>query len=204
MDLDGMYQVIERACLEEGRSGALARFVSERAPRLHHAIKLETHSTRQLMVFASAYIRKLPVLVSEAWTYAESDACHWLKHALLTAQRIIKGRSHCVGMRTLLMRAYVSHRLLEEVNDRCIQQLGRSLLSLDMTRANLVAYELLGAACANHLDASVRVLAAQLEEGLLEAWPLQDEHTNVRQLEALRLRGCLSREAGVRFRWRMA
>ncbi len=53
----------------------------------------------------------------------------------------------------LLDEAYLAHRLVEELNDRYIACFAEPLLTLDTTRANLLAHQLIGESFANQLDA---------------------------------------------------
>ena len=205
MKLDGLYLSIRRALGEEDASGALANYVRRRTPLLHRAIELEEQGAQQLLIFIEAYIKQVPKLLLEAWPACCDASFAWLKHSLLTAARLFCGRKQSPNsMLALLARAYMAHRLLEEVNDRFIQYLGYSLLSPDMTRANLVAYELLGEQWAARIDSTVLVVAAQLVDACTEDWPLRDEHTNVLRVESWTPRLCLSEAAGVQLSWRVA
>jgi hypothetical protein len=58
-------------------------------------------------------------------------------------------------LEALLDEAYLAHRLLEEVNDRFIGYCGIPLAPMDMTRANVIAHELIGEPYANELDQAV-------------------------------------------------
>lgn len=204
MKLDRLYLRIRQALSEEDKTGALACYVQMRIPVLHRAIQLHEQPEQQLVSFVQAYIKQVPKLLVEAWPSGAVELA-WLKDAVCTASRLFCGREQSSNsLLALLGRAYMAHRLLEEVNDRFIQALGCSLLSPDMTRANLVAYELLGEKCAGRLDTAVSAVAAQLTQGCAEDWPLRDEHANVRRLECWSSRLCLSAASGVQLSWRVA
>ena len=66
------------------------------------------------------------------------------------------------GLDGLLDKAFLAHRLLEEVNDHHIKHLQRPLLPLDMTEANIIVHHLLGDAFATRLEQLVQFTAAQL------------------------------------------
>jgi hypothetical protein len=66
------------------------------------------------------------------------------------------------GLEALLDEAFLSHRLLEEVNDHHIRHLRRPLLPLDMTEANIIVHHLLGDEFATRLEELVQFTAAQL------------------------------------------
>lgn len=68
------------------------------------------------------------------------------------------------GLEALLDKAFLAHRLLEEVNDHHIRHLQRPLLPVDMTEANIIVHHLLGDDVANQLDALVQQTASQLLE----------------------------------------
>jgi len=66
------------------------------------------------------------------------------------------------GLEALLDEAFLTHRLLEEVNDHHIRHLQRPLLPLDMTEANIIVHHLLGDEFATQLEQLVQFTAAQL------------------------------------------
>jgi len=66
------------------------------------------------------------------------------------------------GLEALLDEAFLAHRLLEEVNDHHIRHLGRPLLPVDMTEANIIVHHLLGDALASRLEGLVQFTTSRL------------------------------------------
>jgi len=66
------------------------------------------------------------------------------------------------GFLSLLEQAYLAHRLIEEVNDQYIIRAGIPLIPMDVTKANVIVYHLLGEALANNLDEVVEETARQM------------------------------------------
>jgi len=66
------------------------------------------------------------------------------------------------GLVELMDRAYLSHRLIEEVNDQYIVRAGIPLIPLDVTKANIIVHHLIGETLANSLDEVVEETARQM------------------------------------------
>jgi hypothetical protein len=58
--------------------------------------------------------------------------------------------------------AYLSHRLIEEVNDQYIVRAGIPLIPMDITKANIIVHHLVGEVRANSLDDVVEKMAKQM------------------------------------------
>ena len=62
----------------------------------------------------------------------------------------------------LMEQAYLSHRLIEEVNDQYIVRAGIPLIPMDITKANIIVHHLVGEVRANSLDDVVEKMANQM------------------------------------------
>lgn len=70
-----------------------------------------------------------------------------------------------VGFGHLIDEAYMAHRLLEELNDRCLMYLGGPGLPMDNSFANIIVHELIGDEFANDLDFAVQfAIESQAEQ----------------------------------------
>jgi len=128
---------------------------------LHSAIKLpEKDPANELLNFVIHYVEQVSDFV-EAITDITHDAGIYqevkplLKIAcdyFLNPPSIVRSSGY---INALLEEAYLAHRLLEEVNDRFISQCGIPLVPMDVTRANIIAHELIGEPFANELDQAV-------------------------------------------------
>jgi len=74
------------------------------------------------------------------------------------------------GLEKIMHSAYLSERLIEEINDHCMNNHYEPLLPIDMTTANLIIHNIIGEPLANQLDHFVEVIAKQI----LEAAPKYD------------------------------
>lgn len=154
-------QLIHSAKQFEGASAHLSRVLSARANQLHDAIKLPTQEAEQLLAeFAVRYISQVPEFI-EAISEITQEAgiydgilplLNIASDYFLTPPEIIGEHGQ---LEALLYEAYLAHRLLEEVNDRFIGYCGIPLAPMDMTRANVIAHELIGEPFANELDQAV-------------------------------------------------
>ncbi len=153
--------LIVRAREEDQRSGGLISLFAGRTRDLHGAISLPEQRAAQLLAdFVGRYIEQVPnfieaitAITREAGIYPRIQplltiACDYF----ITPPDIVGGNS---PLESLLDEAYLAHRLLEEVNDRFIGYCGIPLVPMDMTRANVIAHELIGEPFANELDQAV-------------------------------------------------
>lgn len=146
---------------QEGVSSQLMQLLGERVHHLHDAIKLPSKEAEALLAhFVMRYIGQVPEFIEaiseiakEAGIYeGVAPLLHIASDYFLTPPMII---GHHSQLEALLNEAYLAHRLLEEVNDRFIGYCGIPLAPMDMTRANVVAHELIGEPFANELDQAV-------------------------------------------------
>jgi hypothetical protein len=154
-------QLIETAKQRDSSSVQLCQLLSARTHHLHDAIKLPTAEAEQLLAeFVIRYIAQVPEFI-EAISEITKEAgifegilplLNIASDYFLVPPDIIG--EHC-QLEALLDEAYLAHRLLEEVNDRFIGYCGIPLAPMDMTRANVIAHELIGEPFANELDQAV-------------------------------------------------
>lgn len=154
-------QLIETAKQHELASPQLNRLLQDRAQHLHEAIKLPPAEAEKLLAqFVVRYIAQVPEFI-EAISEITQEAgifdgilplLNIASDYFLTPPDII---GHHSQLEALLDEAYLAHRLLEEVNDRFIGYCGIPLAPMDMTRANVIAHELIGEPYANELDQAV-------------------------------------------------
>lgn len=153
--------MVEYVRAHEESSRSFRKSLESRIPALHRAIRLpETCAASVLVDFAVHYVEQVADFVEaiadithEASIYEDIKpllriACDYC----LNPPAIVRNPGY-IG--ALLEEAYLAHRLLEEVNDRFISQCGIPLAPFDMTRANLIAHELIGEPFANDLDQAV-------------------------------------------------
>lgn len=148
--------------------------------RLHGLIHLPDDAPeKSLIAFAKDYIRQVPDALQACLTIAlQAGIEPQLQPVFKAAGDPLRAVMEEPSSMGLLSRAYLAHRLIEEINDRYILHFGRALTPTDTTVDNLVAYELLGAEEANYLDTQV---AWVLEELLDDEIFMQDSAQAFRQ-----------------------
>ena len=112
--------------------------------------------------FARHYITSSPRYLTAYQTLAEESDIHGYTRAYLyTAQQFFLDPHPIVdtttGMHALLCKAYLFHRMLEELNDRVMLERQLPLAPVDAAHTNLVAHTLIGDEQANILDQSVLI-----------------------------------------------
>ena len=207
MNTAALRQLIDRAHQHEAATGQLARQLDGQLERLHPAIRLPVQDAQgSLRRFVAAYIEQVPELLDAAYAVAhEAGIEAQIKPVLKIAEQyflqppdLMNGHD---GLDSLLDEAYLAHRLVEEVNDLYIAQLGQPLIPLDTTVANLIAHQLIGETFANQLDEAVHQTVAGLlspasfDQAALQAYRERLDDPQV--VAAWQNWPCLSRQLGV-------
>jgi hypothetical protein len=154
-------RLIDETNQHESVSSQLTELLETRVGQLHDAIKLPPDEAGNLLAtFIVRYIRLVPDFL-EAISEMTKEAgifdgvlplLNIASDYFLTPPEIIGSRNRIAAS---LDAAYLAHRLLEEVNDRFMSHCGIPLAPMDMTRANVIAHELIGEPFANELDQAV-------------------------------------------------
>lgn len=207
MNTDAIRQLITQARQHESDDRAFAHGLKSRLGQLHPAIRLPLDDAPgALAAFATAYIEEVPEVLDAAASVARDAGIEAaIKPVLKVAEQfflqppaLMAGHE---GLEGLLDEAYLAHRLVEEVNDRYIAHLGRPLIPLDTTRANLIAHQLIGEPFANQLDEAVHhALAGMLDESVFSAESVQlyrERLGDPATEKAWQHWPCLSRQLGV-------
>jgi len=154
-------QLIDTAKQRDSASAQLSQLLSSRTHHLHEAIKLPTLEAEQLLAeFVIRYIAQVPEFIEAISEITkEAGIFEGILPLLNIASDYFLAPPDIIGkhgqLEALLDEAYLAHRLLEEVNDRFIGYCGIPLAPMDMTRANVIAHELIGEPYANELDQAV-------------------------------------------------
>lgn len=167
MPLPSIKKIIYSALSHEEQTGALRATLEARLPRLQAQLLLpESEPVGALMAFVTNYIRSVPTSLRLVTAISQRRGFYPFAAPFLhMAQDYFLQPSDEApaegGLEALLDEAFLSHRLLEEVNDNHIRQLGRPLLPVDMTETNTIVHHLLGDTFATRLEALVQFTAAQ-------------------------------------------
>ncbi len=146
---------------QEEQTHQLEQYLASMTPRLHKTIRLpQERPTAALLRFVIGYIEHAPDFL-EALEVAMShnDLAAYGRVFLSIAEDFFLQPPEVVhregGLRALIDEAYLTHRLIEEINDRLLMLCGVPLVPMDMTMANIIIHHLLGEQFANQLDLAV-------------------------------------------------
>ncbi|MBE9540088.1 MAG: hypothetical protein IMF06_13470 [Proteobacteria bacterium] len=163
-------QSIAAAVLLEERSSFFRNYLIRRLPYLKKKLILpEKDPVPALILFTTRYIESVPGSISlvtavskqlEFYRYV-APFLHMAEDFFLHPPADV---SLACGLEAMLDESFLVHRLLEEVNDYHIRNLGHPLLPLDMTEANIIVYHLLGEKLGSRLENLVQYASAELLE----------------------------------------
>lgn len=161
---------ISSALLEERKSNRLTRRLEQQLPQLRQKLVLpDSEPVAALLSFISTYVESVPgcILLVTAVSKHMGFYDYAAPFLDMAEDYFLHPPGNLPtdgGLDALLDEAFLSHRLLEEVNDHHIRHLHRPLLPVDMTEANVIVHHLLGDTLANQLDQLVYDTAAKLLE----------------------------------------
>ena len=160
--------IIDQARRQEARSGTFLRQMQGNAAVLPTTIVIDGYQPAScLFQFALEYIEMAPRLIEcvEACANEAGNSelfSPFIKAAIgyFTQPSVLLVRYD--GLGGLLIRAYLCHRLMEEMceNNRCTR--ASELVDVEATRANLLAHQLIGEPFANELDESITITVLQI------------------------------------------
>lgn len=156
-------QVIRQAKQSTTALGRLRRAMLKGIPRLHRAIRLPDRDREVVLTdFVLRYLDHVPDYLDALRNLTRSTGIHaYTSRFLDTAAdfflKPVESPSAQRGLLVLMKRAYLAHRVLEELNDRILSRCGTPLVPVDMTRPNLLMHQLIGETHANELDRLVQV-----------------------------------------------
>ncbi|KPQ30723.1 MAG: hypothetical protein HLUCCX14_01220 [Marinobacter excellens HL-55] len=168
MTPQAVLEIISQARRKEARSGAFLRQMKEKAAQLPSVISVDGYQpATSLFQFAVEYIEMAPRLIEcvEACS-REAGIADLFQPFVDAATRYFTQPSVLLvrydGLDGLLIRAYLCHRLMEEMHDNNRSIRAGELIDLEATRANLLAHELIGEPFANELDNAITVTVLQI------------------------------------------
>jgi len=161
--IDEIKDRIAQAIAHEQSTALLQNQFASNIDRLHNAITLpENNEVSALMDFVVQYIEHVPKFIEAISSIADDAGIDEYSQTFLAIARdyfvsppkAITSNEHS-GLIGLMDEAYLAHRLIEELNDRLIGQIGIPLAPMDMTRSNIIIHHLIGEPFANELDLAV-------------------------------------------------
>ncbi|SFL94242.1 hypothetical protein [Marinobacter zhejiangensis] len=153
--------IIDHARRQEARSGEFLRQMQERAASLPASITVDGYQPATcLFQFAVEYIEMAPRLIECVDACAREADCTTLFAPFIEAATFYFTQPSMIlaryeGLDGLLNRAYMCHRLMEEMceNNRSIRT--AQLVDVEATLANLLIHQLIGEPFSNELDEAV-------------------------------------------------
>lgn len=151
-------EAIAVASAQERSGGQLAKSLRTAVPHLHSAIELPGEdAVNALLRFVVSYIERVPDFINAIETLTEEAGINTYTRTFLSIAEdyFLKPPDLIAqhnGLAAMMDKAYLAHRLMEEVNDRFIGRCGIPLAPMDMTRSNLIVHYLIGEPFANELD----------------------------------------------------
>lgn len=131
--------------------------MSRGIPRLHRSIRLPERDREAVLTdFVFRYLDHVPNCLDALRAVSRPQGIRDYAERILDAAADIflkpVDSAHPRGILILLKRAYLAHRLFEELNDRILSRCGAPLVPVDLTEPNLLMHELIGEPSANKLD----------------------------------------------------
>jgi hypothetical protein len=195
--------VIAQAIAGEARTGSLRRYFEHRLEELETRLELPAKDPVDALVsFTRRYIEYVPQFLEHLREQANAAGMEQPVGAFLNMAEDfflappddLEGES---GLHALLDEAFLAQRLIEEANDRFWHGIGRPLVNVDMTRANIIAHHLVGEPLATRLELLVARSIGMLARHLGQLSGAGERSENQEGLEVL---PCMSREVAVGLR----
>ncbi|WP_372957915.1 hypothetical protein [Marinobacter sp.] len=168
MTPEAVLNIIDQARRQEAHSGEFLRQMREKAEHLPASVTIEGYQPAVcLFRFAIEYIEMAPRLID----CIDDCACKSGRRRLFdpfiqTAIRYFTQPSLILtrydGLDGLLVKAYLCHRLMEEMYENNLSTRRSNLVDLEATQANLLAHQLIGEPFANELDESITLTVLNL------------------------------------------
>lgn len=171
MDTVTIRNQIHKAQHHETLTCELALLIQARVNRLHSTLCVRGEEPHiQLLSFIHAFVNRTPDLLDALQEISRNRPGEELSETLcgicmgffMSPPPLLKGRN---GMNGAMAKAYLCHRIIEEMND-CYRVFCQTpLLPVDFTTANLIIHQLIGEPLGNLLDNLVHGMAARLYDG---------------------------------------
>ncbi|MBV1871702.1 MAG: hypothetical protein KUG83_04070 [Gammaproteobacteria bacterium] len=169
MHFEKLGQLITEAVSHEEESHLLARHLQKVTAGLHSTVMIsnKNNSTDALIRFIIKYIEHAPKFLSVmAKVSAEANMRGLTLPLIKVSEEFFLNPPEILGneknLERLMESSYLTHRMIEEVNDRFLASRGKVLIPVDMITANLIIHNLIGEPFSNQLDAFCFELAKEI------------------------------------------
>ena len=169
MQFEKLGQLITKAKSHEKKTNQLALHLQSVTKGLHSSVRMsdKKKAPDALMNFVIKYIEHSPKFLSVmAKVSAEANMIGLTLPLIKVSEDFFLNPPEILGAETSLERllesSYLTHRLIEEVNDRFQARTGKALVPVDMITANLIVHNLIGEPFSNQLDVFCFELAKEI------------------------------------------
>lgn len=165
MNTQALQQLIQESVTSENETGWLSQRLEQRLEAIERIIELPAvDPTKHLFEYVLRYIEQVPQMLEDLHQGAiEAGLLQYVSPIIEVVEGLFmapqKEIDNKTGLVALMDRAYLAHRLFEEVNDSYIMRVGQPLVPFDMTTSNVIVHSLIGEPFANELDQVVIVAA---------------------------------------------
>ncbi|MFE8073295.1 hypothetical protein QQM79_19730 [Marinobacteraceae bacterium S3BR75-40.1] len=161
-------KIIQQAKRQEAHKGRFHDQMAQKLPQLHVIIGIHDDDPVACLVrFVVEYVEMAPRLIEFVEACAREAGKETLFAPFIEAANGYFTRPSALlirydGLDGLLIKAYLCHRLMEEMyeNNRSIRN--SHLVDIEATQANLLAHHLIGEPFANELDQSILITVRQI------------------------------------------
>ena len=166
--MDALRTQIESAWKAEQQDQVLQKVLHTCQPQVARLVDLpEQDAGHKLLEFVIHYIRALPGLLEDLeMAAADAGLSSHVEPLVQVAREFFALPARAIGSRSgltaLMVKAYLGHRLLEEVNEACLFHTGEPMIPMDMTMANIIVHTLIGEPFANDMDSLVNAAVERL------------------------------------------
>lgn len=157
--LNILKQTISEARDEERAQAKMLCFIEDNLASLHSSIAISAKSpSKALMNFIEDYVDSVPDHIQALHALAEEAKIgEYVQPFLDLACTYFINPPDLLapfpGLQGLLRKAYLAHRLMEELNDQIMSLSGGAALApMDMSMANIIGHALIGDELSNQLD----------------------------------------------------
>lgn len=146
----------------------VAAYFNERVANLHHSISLrEDDGTAALASFIEHYVELAPDFITAFEDFlSAADISGEIDQQVKTAREFLDVPLEIVSIEERLeanmYKAYLAHRVLEELNDVLKISYSYPIIPIDMTRSNLIVHHIIGEPFANQIDGAIQLLNEKL------------------------------------------
>ncbi len=168
MDVQAIRDLIAQAKAIESHNKHLRKQIYDQIELLHDTIELpEDNAFQAVFNFVVEYIDHVPVFIDVLYqASAKADISSFIYPFLdIAEENFLASATHedgLVGLDVLLDKAYFTHRLLEELNDKYLLHTGSALIPMNMTWSNLIVHAILGEPFANDIDRIIEQTVEQM------------------------------------------